>query len=69
MCDPHLPLNQRSEFISGSCVQALALLILYEFWVHMMLAGLFGHFTSVPIYIVDDHTVYFERCPYVTMLA
>lgn len=43
--------------------------IIRNYWVHMMLAGLFSHCTSAPIYIVNDSTVYFGRCPYVTMLA
>lgn len=43
--------------------------LIRNYWVHMMLAGLFSHCTSVPIYIVDDRTVYFGKCPYVTMFA
>ena len=43
--------------------------LIKNYWVHMMLAGLFSHCTSVPIYIVDDSVVYFGSCPHVTMLA
>ena len=43
--------------------------LIKNYWVHMMLAGLFSHCTSAPIYIVNDSTVYFGRCPYVTMSA
>lgn len=39
-----------------------------NYWVHCMLAGLFSHCTSVPIYIVDGKA-YFGKCPYVKMFA
>ena len=39
-----------------------------NYWVHIMLAGLFQHCTSTPIYIVDDKA-YFGKCPHVTMFA
>jgi hypothetical protein len=39
-----------------------------NYWVHTMLAGLFSHCTSVPIYIVDGKA-YFGKCPYVKMFA
>jgi hypothetical protein len=39
-----------------------------NFWVHIMLAGLFSHCTSSPIYIVNNR-VYFGKCPEVNMFA
>jgi hypothetical protein len=37
-----------------------------NYWVHLFLAGLFSHCTSMPIYIVDGRA-YFEKCPRVVM--
>ena len=39
-----------------------------NYWVHLFLAGLFSHCTSVPIYIVDGRA-YFGKCPKVTMFS
>ena len=39
-----------------------------SFWVHIMLAGLFSHCTSSPIYIVNGKA-YFGKCPKVNMFA
>ena len=39
-----------------------------NYWVHLFLAGLFLHCTSVPIYIVDGR-VYFGKCPKATMFS
>ena len=39
-----------------------------NYWVHLMLAGLFSHCTSAPIYIFDGRA-YFGRCPNITMFA
>ena len=39
-----------------------------NYWVHIMLGGLFSHCTSAPIYIVDNKA-YFGKCPAVTMFA
>lgn len=39
-----------------------------NYWVHIMLAGLFSHCTSCAIYVVDNKA-YFGFCPDVTMFA
>jgi len=39
-----------------------------NYWVHIMLASLFSHCTSAPIYIVDGKA-YFGSCPCATMFA
>ena len=39
-----------------------------NYWVHIMLAGLFQHSTSSAIYIVDG-CAFFGECPHVTMFA
>ncbi len=39
-----------------------------NYWVHLFLAGLFSHCTSVAIYIVDGRA-YFGKCPTVTMFS
>jgi hypothetical protein len=39
-----------------------------NYWVHLFLAGLFSHCTSVAIYIVDGRA-YFGKCPMVIMFA
>jgi hypothetical protein len=39
-----------------------------NYWVHLFLAGLFSHCTSMAIYIVDSRE-YFGKCPTVTMFS
>ena len=39
-----------------------------NYWVHLFLAGLFSHCTSVAVYIVDGRA-YFGTCPTVTMFS
>ena len=39
-----------------------------NYWVHIMLSGLFSHCTSAPIYVVNNKA-YFGKCPEVTMFA
>lgn len=39
-----------------------------NYWVHIMLASVFAHCTSAPIYIVDNKA-YFGKCPKATMFA
>ena len=39
-----------------------------NYWVHLFLAGLFCHCTSVAVYIVDGRA-YFEKCSMVTMFS
>jgi len=39
-----------------------------NYWVHLFLAGLFSHCTSVAIFIVDGRA-YFGKCPTVTMFS
>lgn len=39
-----------------------------SYWTHIMLAGLFSHCTSAPIYIINGRA-YFGNCPHVTMFA
>jgi hypothetical protein len=39
-----------------------------NYWVHLFLAGLFSHCTSVPIYIVNGRA-YFGKCPKVVMFS
>ena len=42
--------------------------LIRNYWVHLMLAALFSHCTSAPIYIVEGRA-YFGKCPKVTMFA
>jgi hypothetical protein len=39
-----------------------------NYWVHLFLAGLFSHCTSVPIYIVEGRA-YFGKCPKVVLFS
>ena len=39
-----------------------------NYWVHLFLAGLFSHCTSMPIYIVNGRA-YFGKCPKVVMFS
>ncbi len=39
-----------------------------NYWVHLFLAGLFCHCTSVAVYIVDGRA-YFGKCPTLTMFS
>jgi hypothetical protein len=56
----HLDKSDDQKQFAGAMVE--------NYWVHLFLAGLFSHCTSVAIY-VDDGRAYFEKCPKVIMFS